>query len=138
MTESDCAFLSKRSKDISDDEFIVICARLHQKLGDIVYQFNQCYGMHVRFDLSTGYFNLKPRIHIFLQFLAFAGANFIYVLTTLYGFYSIFLSKWPSNYTLGNCAYNACVCAYYFMFLFTNTIIGTKINNEVYSIKTLE
>lgn len=59
------------------------------------------------------------------------GAIFLYVLTTLYGFYSLFLSKWPSDYSLGNCAFNACVCSYYFVFIMTNTILGTKINSEV-------
>lgn len=59
------------------------------------------------------------------------GASFVFVLTTLYGFYSLFFSKWPSEYSLESCIHNACACIYYSLYVIINTTVGHKINHEV-------
>lgn len=123
-------------RNISADHFVVNIANLHQKLAEIVRQFNFCFSVQVISHLFL-LFSFCKNYKFQLQYMQISVIMFLLSSSTLYGFYLVVFSRRTTDLSLTACVHNMIGCLVFGTFYISTCFLGTKINSEVerFSIK---
>lgn len=132
LNDSD-RLLANKIKSISAEKMVVNCARLHQKLSDIIIQFNYCYSTMVKHHFQFSKWEIFKQDQNSFQFMLGNTGNFINILRSLYALYAILFSQRTSYYKLGPSVYEFCSLMFYTSIIFTNHFLASWINSEVYA-----